>query len=333
VTDSLLRLRTQLAEFTHAHLGRHWAVSDLQPTSGHAGFSYTFRVQHDGAESKRFFLRLPPAGVRQVGTADVLRQVCALEALDRTDAPHARVVWSGSDPAWFGTPYFITSFVDGVTFDSEDRVSSLRNDDVQSIASQALSALLELRRVPWNETCGYLLPVIDLPARIAGWDRFYDRAAERHTLLATAPQVRNRLLRTVPSGDDMALCHGDFQFGNLMFDSDLRLRAIIDWELCSVGPALRDLGWLVAWHDQEAWGPSPRPMAARLTAKDIVDLVPSDIDLAHLDWFEALALYEYAVISGFNLMLHRRGKRLDESWEWRSRSVPANLERARELLS
>ena len=55
--------------------------------------------------------------------------------------------------------------------------------------------------------------------------------------------------------------------------------------------------------------------------------------VGHLDWFRALAAYKFAIISGFNLALHRRGKREDPVWEVTALSIEPLLERARELLS
>jgi aminoglycoside phosphotransferase (APT) family kinase protein len=325
-------LAGQLSEFARHHTSDPGAsVTDVRPTSGHAGFSYTFKLVANGG-STRHFLRLPPAGVKLRGTADVLRQVCALRALDGTGAPHARVVWSGDETRWFGVPYFITEWIDGITFDTDQRVDTLSHDDLHAVARQAIEGLVAIRRSPWKRTCGYLAPVIGLPERIAHWDRFYERAADRDVLLRLAPRTRQALIRSAPRDVEVGLCHGDYQFGNLMFGPDHGLRAIIDWELCSLGPVLRDLGWLVAFHDAPAWGPAVRPMARRIGANDLLSHWPSDLDARDLPWFEALALYEYAVISGFNLMLHRRGKRPDSSWEWRSSSAPSNLARALELL-
>ena len=50
------------------------------------------------------------------------------------------------------------------------------------------------------------------------------------------------------------------------------------------------------------------------------------------DWFRALAAYKFAIISGFNLSLHRRGKRVDPTWEETSLSMTSLIERANELL-
>jgi aminoglycoside phosphotransferase (APT) family kinase protein len=255
-----------------------------------------------------------------------------VRALDGTAAPHARVIWFGDDERWFGMPYFITEWVAGTTFDADERVDALSEEELRRVARQAVEGLVAMREAPWRTACGYLGKPLDLRDRIAHWDRFYDRAADREILLAGVPAVRAALLASVPSRVHVGLCHGDYQFGNLMFGPDRDLRAIIDWELCSVGPSLRDLGWLTAFNDAPAWGPSVRPMARRLNAAEIVSYWPVELDATDLPWFQAFALYEYAVISGFNLMLHRRGKRPDATWEWRSRSAPANLARALELL-
>ena len=61
---------------------------------GHAGFAYGFAVDHGGG-TDRWFLRLPPPNVRWEGTADMLRQVTALQALDGSDVPHCHVQWYG----------------------------------------------------------------------------------------------------------------------------------------------------------------------------------------------------------------------------------------------
>jgi hypothetical protein len=49
-------------------------------------------------------------------------------------------------------------------------------------------------------------------------------------------------------------------------------------------------------------------------------------------WFRALAGYKFAAISGFNLMLHRRGKRPDPYWERLESSIPRLFERGLEVL-
>ena len=76
---------------------------------GHAGFAYGFAVTHAGG-TDRWFLRLPPPNVRWEGTADMVRQVTALDSPSRArTCPTAGSSWSGGpdDLEWFGRPYFV----------------------------------------------------------------------------------------------------------------------------------------------------------------------------------------------------------------------------------
>ena len=56
-------------------------------------------------------------------------------------------------------------------------------------------------------------------------------------------------------------------------------------------------------------------------------------ELAEISWFRALAAYKFAIITGFNLMLHRRGKRHDPAWEITKDSIETLLQRAHSLVT
>jgi aminoglycoside phosphotransferase (APT) family kinase protein len=55
-------------------------------------------------------------------------------------------------------------------------------------------------------------------------------------------------------------------------------------------------------------------------------------DVKNVDWYRALAAYKFAIISGLNLSLHRRGKRVDETWEITALSMKPLIDRAQALL-
>ena len=78
---------------------------------GHAGFSYGFRAF---ARLDRELVPAPSAAERAVGgTADVLRQVAALRALDGGPVPHCTVKWAGEELEFFGRPYFVVPKLEG----------------------------------------------------------------------------------------------------------------------------------------------------------------------------------------------------------------------------
>ena len=88
-------LEQRLLRFARAkYADEQAAVSGVHKMPGHAGFSYGFTVGSGGQE-ERWFLRMPPPNVKWRGTADVLRQVTVLQALDGTRgaALLRQVVW------------------------------------------------------------------------------------------------------------------------------------------------------------------------------------------------------------------------------------------------
>jgi aminoglycoside phosphotransferase (APT) family kinase protein len=307
-------------------------VTNVRGTSGHAGFSNFFDLTSAGG-TRSCWLRLPPPGVKLEGTADVLRQVAALSALEGTDVPHAPVAWSGDDPQWFGLPYFITPMLPGdvlrgdwlLTFDQAQR---------RDMARQALTPLAGLHQVD-PARAPYLGEFWGCEFDVTRWDRFYERAADQH-LLALQPRVRELLLAKIAHDTRIGIYHGDFQWGNLIYSEDARLLAVIDWELCGIGATLNDVGWICAFNEPRAWAnPEMRGMGAMPQAAELEEMYRDawGADPGDIAWFKALAVYKFGIITGFNLMLHRRGKRPDPSWEETAKSMPLNMEYAMEMLS
>lgn len=331
-------LHEQLTSFVRAHTGDQDAhVLDLRVLPGHAGFSYGFTAEHrsnDGAPiPKAFVLRLAPPGVRYEGTADVLRQVRVLGVLQDSTVPVASVRWSGDDPRWFGRPYFIVPRLPGDTLrvgegDWEARSAAT----LSSMARQAVDALAALHAADWQSVLPEWGPPLQPEADVVRWNRFWERAADPE-LVERGPEVRRRLLERLPRTWRAGVFHGDFQWTNLLYDRD-RLVAVLDWELAGIGPVLNDLGWLLVFSDPANWtsdvyttAPLPAPESLQAMYAEASGADPGDVS-----WYRALAGYKFAIISGFNLMLHRRGKRDDPHWEVLAPSVPLLLDRAVEVL-
>jgi aminoglycoside phosphotransferase (APT) family kinase protein len=111
---------------------------------------------------------------------------------------------------------------------------------------------------------------------------------------------------------------------------------VIDWELAQIGGVLLDLGWLCLFSDPGSWVktdlvpehvPAPVELAAMYRER-----VAFSVTEAEVRWFRAFASYRFAVITAFNLMLHRRGKRPDPTWEDIALSAPRLFERGLELI-
>jgi aminoglycoside phosphotransferase (APT) family kinase protein len=334
----LAELEARLVPFVRAKYEDAGAlVSEVHKMPGHAGFAYGFTATSRG-RSESWFLRLPPPGVQWQGTADVLRQVEILNALDATDVPHCSVRWSGDDLEWFGRPYFVVPKLAGdvLRLGPGEWGAKLPAERLRDMAQQAMRALAGVHRVDWRATPRLGAPI---PAEgdVVRWDRFLAKLAEPERF-ALQPRVRERLLAALPGDAPVGVFHGDFQVGNLFYSFEGRLLAVIDWELVGVGATLNDVGWIATFNDPAAWagrGRGPGPSESGFPgAEELVAMYAEawGAKLPDLGWYRALAAYKFAIISGFNLGLHRRGKRHDPMWELVAESIEPLFARAAQLL-
>lgn len=344
-------LQRRLVPFCQARYRREVRVFDVHAMPGHAGFSYGFSVDlgdrrpHDSGtpraprSEQSWFIRLPPPNVNWRGTADVFRQVEALNALEGTTVPHCTVRWSGDDLQWFGCPYFVVPKLDGdvIRVGPGEWAAELSEGDLLDMGRQVMTALAGIHKVD-PAKAPYLGDPVPFTEDVERWDRFYERAADPECL-ARVPDCRRRLLETLPADAPVGIFHGDFQTSNLFFaeprsGSPPRLLAVIDWELTGIGATLNDVGWICTFSDRDAWA---RGTGERPTFLDPETLVALYVEaygdpLSDLNWFRALAAYKFAIITGFNLSLHRRGKRVDPAWEVTRNSMTPLIDRALELL-
>lgn len=328
----------ELEERLPAFVREHYAdadatVSRVHKMPGHAGFSYGFTAHSRGREES-WFLRLPPPKVKWRGTADVLRQAEVLRALDGTTVPHCTVQWAGDDLEWFGRPYFVVPALEGdvVRLGTGEWASKLPQETRKWMAEQAIEALANIHRVD-PARAPYLGDPVPFERDVTRWDRFYERAADPERL-AAVPDVRARLLETLPGDAPLGIFHGDFQWSNLFYAPDGQLLAVIDWELTGIGATLNDVGWLATFNDPRAWPGRPLGGGLMPGAEELVAMYERawGEPLPDLRWYRALAAYKFAIITGFNLSLHRRGRRPDPTWELTKLSMSTLIDRALDLL-
>tara|TARA_B100000287_G_scaffold434867_1_gene500721 strand:- start:663 stop:1661 length:999 start_codon:yes stop_codon:yes gene_type:complete len=326
-------LAKRLLPFSQAHYNdKDISVSNVTKMPGHAGFSYGFTVTTRNREDS-WYIRLPPPNVKLEGTADVMRQVTALNLLPDS-VPHCKVKWFGEDPSWFGRPYFIVPFLEGDTVRLSDSwIRSLPSEVRLGMAKQAVMAMSEIHNLDWSRA-SYLGAPIRLDHDVNRWDRFCIKGAEQERL-KLVPKVRELLIAKVPKKIQIGIFHGDFQWSNLFFSKEGELLAVIDWELVGIGSVLNDIGWFATFNDPMAWDDANHSEYTMPNAEELISIYSemSGTDASDINWYRALSAYKFAIITSFNLMLHRRGKRQDPAWEITKDSIEPLLERARSLLT
>ncbi len=324
----------QLNSLARARTGDSKACArELTALPGHAGFGYSFILERTtpGGPSGKLVLRIAPEGVRIAGPADVVRQARIMASLADTEVPVPPVIWYGDEPEFFGRPYFVDQFVDG--FKLAD--VALSAGEAQELARRGVETMAALHRVAWEprrDAWGEPTPLDEEMKRL---DHLLDRPTLDPKAVARAPELRERLRSSIPRTPRIGLVHGDFQWSNILF-RDGRVVALIDWEIAMVGPTLLDLGWLCLFSDAQSWVGGELVRTSPLEPEAIVETYSRAagfaVSMDEVRWFRAFSGYRFGVITVFNLMLHRRGKRHDPEWERIGLSAPRLFEHGLELL-
>jgi aminoglycoside phosphotransferase (APT) family kinase protein len=322
----------RLQRWTDSEVLTGGRVAGPAPMPGNAGLSFGFDVLDGDAVTRSLVVRFAPPGVRRSGNTDVLRQVPLLQALEQAGIPVAPLVWWTGDEAWFGTDAIV-----------QERLAAwpLRlwggeggAPDPGPYLRSAVEVLGRVHALDWER----LLPGWAAPRPVADEIAFWDRLLVKHPEPAwtqAGQALAADLLRTDPGRHRTGLFHGDFHTNNVLFHEDASVAAVVDWEIAGIGATGLDLGWLALMTDPRCWHPdqqaSMRVVAdpARLRAgyEEAAGVAVPD-----LDWYEALACYRFGAIAGFNVRLHRTGRRPDPLYEGMASSVPVFFARGRELV-
>ena len=285
---------------------------------GHSGFTYF--VSTDEGE---YVLRLPPPGARIAGTADVMRQGRIMAALHAAGLPVPAVPVICSDPVVDGRPFVLMERVQGERIE----VTALREKPID-IAGNAVDVLKKLQALPRDKTGIGDEEPITLQVEMMRWAMLMQRAPEE--LTTRAGELGGALAAHVPAEHEPTLVHGDYHFGNMLFHGP-EVVAVLDWEIAELGQPLVDLGCLCAMTVRRRFVDAPNPGGAvALELKDLFELY--GVELAEMRWYVAFSLYKYAAILGYNLMLHRKGRRPDPMYEQLTDTITGMIDEGITLL-
>lgn len=311
----------------------HAAISAIAPLPGHAGLGFSFTASLP-AGARRFVVRTIEAGTPAKGPADVVRQARIMQSLHEAGVPTPRMVSFGDETSPLGRPYFIGEFVEGYQTPADWR---LVTDHDRQLGRRAMAALTLIHRADWRSRQEVFGAYQDLETEFERLRKLYDRPTIDIAEGGRLVELQDRLVATIPRDATTGCVHGDFHWGNIIFGED-EVRAILDWEISFIGPTLLDVGWIAFYADGQSFSGAMAEGSKRfgLTPEELVDAYQAacaaPVPTQQIAWFRAFSAYRYGIISLFNCMLHRRGKRHDPMWEDVIQSVPQMMERGLEVL-
>ena len=267
---------------------------------GHSNL--TFRVT--GADGRRWVLRRPPLGHVLASAHDMGREHRIISGLQGTSVPVPPVAGFCDDVDVNGAPFYVMGFVDGHVVRDRVAAEQLLTVEARANASRSLVDTMAAIHAVDLDRAG----LADL-GRHDGYlarqlKRWYGQWNQQKTRdLPLVDQVHDELLRRIPEQGPATIVHGDYRLDNTMVDDAGEVIAVLDWEICTLGDPLADVGLLcVYWtgpdDDPSAWTGPATTAAGFPNRADLLRRYAevSGRDLANIDFYVAFAYWKLACI-------------------------------------
>ncbi|MFJ9246383.1 phosphotransferase family protein [Streptomyces sp. NPDC101776] len=253
----------------------------------------------------KWVVRRPPLGHVLATAHDMKREHRVISALHPTNVPVPRPVLLWEDDEVLGAPFYVMEFVEGTPYRTAEELAPLGPERTRSAVIELVDTLVELHAVDPAEVglADFGRPEGFLDRQLRRWGKQLD--ASRNRELAGVEELHAALGRRLPTSPAPAVVHGDYRLDNVLIgteDGVDRIRAILDWEMSTLGDPLTDLGLLVMYSiplelpnspistTASAPGhPAPAELIERYAAR-------SGRDVSAVAWYTAFAWFKLAVI-------------------------------------
>jgi len=269
-------------------------------SGGHSNLTYGVR---DSA-GRRWALRRPPLGKRLGSAHDMGREQRVVSALAETPVPVAPIAGFCEDESVNEAPFYVMEFVEGPILRGLAEADAFPDEaDRRAIGERVVDTLVEIHAVdPDAVGLGDLGRKEDYVARqLHRWQGQWEKSKTRE--LPAIDAVHERLAARIPEQGPATIVHGDYRLDNMILTPQGEVAAVVDWELCTLGDPLADVGLLMVYWPE----PGEETIALGLPAT----LAPgfpkreelkaryaerSGRDLSQLDFFIALGYWKLAII-------------------------------------
>ena len=305
-------LREWLSRARPDLMSPHSVLNVRQFPAGFSNLTYQLSVS-DEVGARELVLRRPPRGVKRGSAHDMGREHDMLAALHAHRVPVPQPLARCDDESIIGVPFYVMEHVDGVI------LRGLASTELPADAAASRALLSTLSRT-FADTLAQL-HAIDVESgplaamgkpdgyvqrQIAGWTKRW--VASRTSPVDDMDRVAEWLDANRPIESRACLVHNDFKYDNLVLEraSLSRVRAILDWEMATIGDPLMDLGTSLAYWVQADDAPVLRSLGLGVTAipgsmsrRELVDAYAfaSGHDVSNAAYYYAFGLFKVAVIA------------------------------------
>lgn len=266
----------------------------------------TFKVFDD---ESAWVLRRPPVRGATPSAHDMSREYRVVAALAESQVPVARVTTLCDDPSVLGAPFVVVEYVEGQVIRTSADLDSFASDDEISDCVYGLVDVLSGLHAVQPDAIG----LSDFGRHDGYLERQVRRWGSQWELVRLPGDVRDAdvqrlqagLARALPPQSAVAIVHGDFRIDNTILDvsAPYRVRAVVDWEMSTLGDPLADAALMCVYRDpafdsviggEAAWTSPRLPGADDLAQRYST---ASGAQLQHWEFYMALGYFKVAIIA------------------------------------
>ena len=262
----------------------------------------TYAVSDAGGH--RWALRRPPLGKRLASAHDMAREHRIIAALQDTDVPVPPVVGLCEDDSVNGAPFYVMEFVEGPVLRTRTEAEESFDDtERRAIGERVVDTLVAIHAIdPDQVGLGELGRKQDYVARqLRRWHEQWEKS--KTSELPTLDDVHRRLSQRIPEQGPATIVHGDYRLDNMILSLAGQVAAVVDWELCTLGDPLADVGLLLVYWSEagDEFTPlfeAPTTAAGFPSRQEVRERYASETgrDLSGIDYYVALAYWKLAIV-------------------------------------
>ena len=274
--EELINL-TSLKEYLSKELNINSSIELLQFPSGFSNLTYLIK-----AGDNRFVLRRPPHGANIKSGHDMSREFKVLSKLKNHFNKVPNPVIFCDDKSVIGDEFYLMEKVEGVifrgshlksNFPKQNLISDLVSSFIQTFSEIHSLNYMEIGLNHFGKPEGYS------QRQVQGWIRRYNNAKTNN--FKEIEKTIDWLSNNLPSSPKPCLIHNDFKFDNLMFEitKKIKINAVLDWEMSTIGDPLMDLGTSLGYWIHESDPDIIKKMNFNITH---IKGMPSRHELVHM---------------------------------------------------
>jgi aminoglycoside phosphotransferase (APT) family kinase protein len=271
----------------------------VQIAGGHSNI--TVRVSDDAGRD--VVLRRPPLHSVLATAHDMGREFRLISAFGPTPLPVPRTIAYCPEDDVIGAPFYLMEFVKGLVLHDYHLAEQLAVDARYAAGMSFMDALVELHRADVDEIgLGDLAKREDYITRqLKRWHAQYQQS--RTSDDDTVDRAHDLLAARIPPQREATVVHGDFRLGNCIVNEQGEIQAVLDWEICTLGDPLADIGYVLASWPETPEEAAPFPESPSIAAgfpgrKELLGRYAgrSGRDVSDVDFYVAFSYFRLACI-------------------------------------